>query len=431
MQVTIEETGPCKRTLNIEVPEATVKEELSRVADMFKSQVNIPGFRKGSAPESIVRTKFGKEIKEEARDQLVPKVYQEVLSNQDFDVVTVTNVSDVVIESGQPMTFTVDVEVRPEFSLPEYKGIALEKESIEVKDDAVQETIDRILEQHVKYEDVEGREVAEGDLAQVDFEGTFEGQALEEVDEKAAGLGKAEDFWVRTDDDSFIPGLAKAVIGKSIGDSADFDATFAADFGLETMAGKTVKYKVSIKAIKEKQIPEIDEEMLKLFQVETEDELRERIKEDLTTQATQANQGRLRDGIADYLLENTTIEVPETQVTQETKHAIQSIVSENMRRGIDQSIMAEKQDEIYDNASEGAEKRVKLNYIMTHIAEENDISLNEDDVENEIARLATMYGTAPKEIRKQINDNNSMSAVKEGVLIEKTYDFLLENAKLG
>lgn len=431
MEVTIEETGPCKRTLNIEVPADTVKEELGRVAVMFKSQVNIPGFRKGSAPDSIVRSKYAKEITEEARDQLVPKIYQEALSSQELDVVTVTNVSDVIIEHGQPMTFTVDVEVRPKFSLPEYKGIALAEEAVDVKDEAVQETIDRILEQHAKYEDVEGREVAEGDLAQVDFEGTFDGKALEEIDEKAAGLGKADDFWVRTDDDSFIPGLAQAVIGKSIGDTVEFEATFPDDFGLDALSGKSVNYTVSLKAIKEKQTPEIDEEMLKLFQVDSEDELRNRIKEDLTTQAKEADQGRLRDGIADFLLENTDIDVPETQVTQETKHAIQSIVSENMRRGIDQSVMAEKQDEIFDNASEGAKKRVKLNYIMTHIAQENEISIDDDDVELEIARLATMYGTAPKEIRKQINDNNSMPAVKEGILIEKTYDFILENAKLG
>ena len=431
MQVSIEETSACQRTLHIEVPADTVAEEYSRVLNLFKSQASVPGFRAGKAPANLVKSRFHSKIMDEVRDQLVPKSYQDAISKEELQVVSVLNVSEPKVSDKEPLKFDVEVEVQPEFDLPKYKGIALKSESADVDEAKVAETISQILDQHARYEEMDGRAVQDGDLVQVDFEGTVDGQALSELDEKASGIGKAEDFWIRTDEKGFLPEIGEGIVGVEVGKSVDVTVTFAAEFPLEALQGKVAEYKVAVKGIKEKKFPEFDEAFCSTLGVADEAEFRTRVKEDLEKQAVDGEQNRLKDEVAQFLLEKTSIEVPSSLVESRTKQTINNIVMENSQRGVSREVMEEKKDEIYDTASATALSQVKLDFILTRIAKEEKLEISAEEVEQRINELAAMYSRPVAELKKQLSEQNRLQDIQMGMLVEKTSDFILENAKIS
>lgn len=431
MQVNIEKTGDCARTLNIEVSAETVSEEYNRVLTGFKSQANLPGFRPGKAPQQLVQSRFHKQIMEQVRDELVPRSYREALQKEDLAVVAVLQVSEVQIEKDRPLNFNIQVEVAPEFTLPNYQGIELSKQPVEVKDEDVAQTVNQVLEQQAKYVDVEDRALESGDLAQVDFTSSVEGKTLAEIDEKAGGMGEGQDFWVRVDENAFIPEFGTDLPGATIGDTKEIAVTFPADFHLESLAGKEAAYSVTLKAIKTREMPEWDEALCAQFQVKSEEEFTERVREDLVKQAENEQTRKLEDDLAKYLLDHTELSVPASVVEQETKEAIHQIVTENSQRGMPKETLEEHKDEIYETASKNAENQVRMRYILGKIAEEEKIDVSREELDDHLAMMGQMYGMSGADLKKRVIENQRLPQIEDELRARKTIKHLVDIAKIS
>ncbi len=433
MKIHIEKTGPCRKVIKIEVPAESVKAEYEKVVQSCVRDAVIPGFRKGHAPDALVERRYAKVIEDKIKDQLVFRSYQEALKEKNIKPVAVLDFSDVTIGKDQPMTYKVTLDVSPEFKLPKYKGLSLEKKKVneEVSDADVQKRLEEIVDQLAKYVDVENRAVREHDLVQVDYQGTCEGKPISNLDKTVSVLAQGKDFWVNTDDNAFIPGLNAGLQDMKIGEQKEIHVDFPADFTIKTMAGKQAVYIVKVKAVRGKQSPEIDAEFLKKVSVDSEEALREKIRSLLMKEADVREKSRLKKEIIDMLLSKTSLDLPESLVQEETRNMFTSMVRQNLQRGMTREQVDGKKEEILNFATKSAGDKVKLGYILHRIADEENITAEDKEVTNSINELAEYHHVDPEVLRKDLNEKNELGSIRSEICMNKTLDFILENVNIG
>ncbi len=430
MNVRVEDAGPCRKTLRIELPAQRVGQEFESVLKEFVGVAKIPGFRPGKAPKDIVKRHYGKQIEDEVKDRLVPAGYHEALEEQKLEPVAVLNVENIRFKMGEPMEFTVTLDVPPQFTLPSYKGMALQGKKIEVTDKEVDAAVQDMLEQRARWNEVTGRPVQKGDLVQIDYDGACEGTPVEEIAPKAAGLGKGKDFWMRADENAFLPGFEQGLVGAAVGEKKQVQVVFPADFQEKAVAGKTCAYAVDVKAIREKKAPALDAEFLKVIGAESEEKLRERIREELRSVGESFEKQRLKNELVKGLLEKTKLDVPESVVQQETRDTVYEIVRENSYRGIPREQIEEKKGEIFETASRTAVEKVKARYILHRISVEEKIEVSDEDVSARVQDMAARYNVTPQQFRAEMEKRGSIDDIREDLRINKTLDALLEQAKI-
>ena len=431
MKCTTEELGPCRRKLNIEFTAEEAGAEFKEVLAGFAKAARIPGFRPGKAPAAMVQRHYGKEIAEEIRDRLVARGYHGAIEQTKLDVVEVLDLTEAKYAAGQPLTFSVTVDVPPQFETPNYKGIALAGRKVEVKDDEVENTLKGMLERQAKFEDVTGRPVQKGDLVQVDYAGTSEGKPVAELAPAAAGLGKMDGYWMLVEEEhALLPGLALALVGAAAGETKQAEVKFPADFSRKELAGKTASYTVTVKAIRERKLPATYESLLKPFGVENEAQLRERVQKDLLTLKTDQEQRQRRDAAAKYLLDNAKFEVPESVVQRETQNNVYDVVSQNIRRGIAKEEIETHRGEIFEAAKRSATDDIKLRYILHKIAEAESMDVSAAEVDAEIQKIAAQSRMTPQQARTALVKNERMEGLRDALRRDKALDFVLSQAKV-
>lgn len=431
MTATIEEISSTRRKLNIEVPAETITQEFDEAVAMYASQVSIPGFRPGKAPKQMVKSRFGKEITGRMRDHLLPKSYHEALQEHDLTVVGILEMDeDIEVVEGEALAYSVTVDIRPDISLPTYKGMALKREVEEIADSELEDRINALREQRADFEDVEDAPVARGDMAQIDFTGSLDGSPLEEAVPEAKGLGEGKDFWLQASDEAFIPELGLGLAGLKIGETETIDVSFNDTFVVEELRGKDVSFEVNVKAIRARKLPELDEAFYEGFGVKDEAEFHERISESLVQEKERAADGKLTQDIEAFLLENTTFDLPESMVAQASQHQIQRIADDLQRQGTAEDQLMEQKDEIISSANEAAERQVKLRLILQTIAEGEDITVSDQDLEREITMLAYAYSMQPDELKKRMTENQQLEDLRGDIVCRRVVEFIQDNAEI-
>ncbi|OGV43117.1 MAG: trigger factor [Lentisphaerae bacterium GWF2_57_35] len=430
MNVTVEDAGACRKVLKIQVPVEKVGEEYESIVSMYSRAAKIPGFRPGKAPKDLVKRRYAKEIEEELNSQVISSAYREALTQEKISPVSVLSVTDVVIKPSAPASFTVMLDVPPQFELPKYKGMELKSAKADVTDQEVEDTIRDLREQSAKYEVVD-RPVQKGDMVMIDYKGVCDGQPVEELAPAAKGLGQGVNFWVRADENEFLPGIAQGLQGLKTGDKKDIPVDFSADFQEKAVAGKQALYSVEVKNIREKKLPEIDEAFLKTMEVDSVDALKARVRTDVASMKDYQEKRRLKDEIVKTLLEKTALDVPESVVQEETRNAVYDIVRNNTSRGIPREQIEEKKGEIFEIAARNASDKVKMKYILHRIAEAESIATSEDDLAAEIHGLAARYGMPEQALRAELEKRETLDQLVEDIRIRKTVDFILEQAVIN
>ncbi|MBN2685074.1 MAG: trigger factor [Pontiellaceae bacterium] len=430
MNVSVNDAGTCRKTMTIEVPAEEIAKEREETLKAYMRYANIPGFRKGKAPKSVVAKKYAQDINKDIQERVLPKYYHEALQESGLKVVNIVDATDVVIEGDKPVSFDVTVDVEPEFSLPKYTDIPVKDEKIEITDEQIQEQLDGILKQHANYEDVEGKKVAEGDMAQLTYEATVDGQPLQEAIPEAKGIGSGEGYWVSADDYAFIPGMGEAIVGLSAGDKKEVEVTFPDTFMVKELAGIKALYNIEVTAVRELKIPEFNEALCKKLRVESEEDLREKIREHLDAQAEYAALNNKHEQIVQYLLDKTKIEVPESSVQQQTRNVMYDIARQRMMAGMTQEQVGEQQAEILEEAQGRAIDNVKLRFIGLAIADELEYTASANEINEEIASMAIQQRRDARDLRKEMEENGSIDSVGEQVRFNKAIDYMLENAKI-
>ncbi|MEI6892771.1 MAG: trigger factor [Pontiella sp.] len=430
MNVSVKDDIACRKIMTIEIPAETIAEEKADTLKAYLKFANIPGFRKGKAPKHVVAAKYAQDINKDLQERVLPKFYHEALQQTELKVVNIVNASEVEITDDAPVSFDITVDVEPEFKLPKYTDIPVKEEKVDVADAQIQEQIDGILSQHANYEEVTDHAIAAGDMGQLTYEASSDGQPLQDAIPEAKGIGSGEGYWVSADEHAFIPGMGDALIGLNIGDKKEVEVTFPEDFMVKELASITALYSVEVTAIRVRTTPELDETILAKLQVESEEALRSNIREQLEDQAENMALSAKHQQIVDFLIKKTKIEVPESVVANQTRNVVYDIANRRMMMGQTQEDITANMEEIQKEAADQALENVKLRYIGLGIASELKCDVSEVEVDEEIASMAIQQRKDASALRKEMEENDSIDSVGEQIRFNKALDYMVENAKV-
>ncbi|MGD1020642.1 MAG: trigger factor [Verrucomicrobiia bacterium] len=428
MAVTIENAAPCKKTLRVEIAAERVAGTRAEILQEFRKAASIPGFRPGKAPEPMVEKRYAGQIDEELRKRLIPESYREALHDQNLKVVGYPKIDGVEYQPGRSLVYTATVDTAPEFALPEYKGIAVKKKTIAVKEEDVDKSLNTLRDQQADFVDVQGRSLKTGDFAVVNYTGVADGKPIGELSPDAKGLGENKDFWLLISSDSFLPGFCDQLVGANAGEKRQVLIDFAKDFPQQPLAGKKATYFVDIVAIKEKKLPELSDEFAKKLGMDSLAKLKENVRKSLESEVEEQQESDARRQVIEHLLSRVEFELPESLVQQETRSIIYDVVRENSLRGATKEQLEEKKNEIFGFAAKSAQDRLRTSFILDAIAAAEKIKVEEAEVEERIRQMAQRSRTTPARLKAQLAEKGGLGEVEEQILVGKTLDFLVDNA---
>ncbi len=433
MNTKVEEVGDCRRTVNVQLGADEIRDDYESVVKVFTANARIPGFRAGKAPRDRVEARFRKQIEKETQDAVLPRAYHDMLEKEALSPVAVVDLQDVSISADNGLQFTAVLDVKPTFKLPKYRKLSIRTQPVDVTDADVDEAIQGILQRMARYVDTESGTVADQDLVQIDYQAkSADGSSLPVSGEGVDELTQGKDHWLPVaGDNELIPGLLDALRGQEIGATVSFTASFPADFRVSALAGQEISYDVTIKGLRKMEVPELDEEILKRIGMESEDALRDRVRTDLEASRKEQEDMRQREEVNRFLLENTKLSVPESQVANERNTLLRSLLTRMAQQGATREMMEQHRDEVMANVSRQAEERVKVQYILEQIAQEEDITVEPADVEAAMEKLAARHGMSVEKLRAEVEkQDNGKEQFETDVLRDKVIDFLMGQAKI-
>lgn len=426
MKVTAENGENREITLTIEVEAAEVSKAVDNAAKRLANRVNIPGFRKGKAPRKIVERHVGIEaLKQEAFDIIAPKAFNDAIDEQKIVPVTRPKIDIVTLEDGQNLVFKATVVPRPEVKLGEYKGLKVEKKVAEVTDEDVEKQLKTFQDRQAKMVDApEGAAVKDGDFTTLDFEGFVDGEAFEG--------GKGQDYPLQIGSGSFIPGFEEQLIGVKVGEEKDVNVKFPENYHAENLAGKDATFKCTIRSIKHKELPEINDELAKkVSKFETLDELKADIRKNLEENAERKAVSEQRTQAIDKATENIEVDIPAVMIDNRVTAMIQEMAMRLEQQGmkLEQYLQYAGTDiaKIREDYRETAEKNVKTDLMLEEVAKAEDIKVEAKDLDAEVAGMAAAYGATPQQVQKIIKEQGRIGDLMSSVLRKKTAQFIIDN----
>jgi trigger factor len=425
--VTVEDLGPCKKLLRVEVEPERVEAVFSEISAGFQREAKLPGFRPGKAPKDMVAKRYEKEIQDEVKTKLMQEGFRKGVKDNNFTVVGRPDVEEIQFGRGQAMQFAVTAEIAPQFELPEYKGLPARRENARVSPEDIERALNLLAEQRTEYKTVE-RELKTGDIAVVNYSATCEGKPLTDIAPTARGLTEKKNFWVNVDATSFIPGFGDQLAGMKAGDKRTVTVDFAADFVVPQLAGKKGAYEVELVEAKEKVAPVIDETFAKNFGAENLEKLREGVRADLQNELNSKQSRAIRSQVTQSLLDKIQIGLPESMVQDETRNIVYNIVHENTQRGAAKEVIDAQKDQIYASANAAAHQRVKAALVFQKVAEKEGVRVEQMDLLRRVQDMATQYKVAPDKLYKDLQKNGRVEEIAQQILNEKVVDLLVQFA---
>ncbi len=427
MKVTLEKEKENVVKLDITIPAKDAVDAYNKAVNTISKYVNIDGFRKGKAPRAVVERHVGTErIKQEAIENLMPKAINQAVVDNNLDLVAQPYITNYNFNIGEDLTVTAKAELRPEVTLGQYKGLTLEVKDSPVEEDAMQKSIDRLLEQHSTQETVIDRPTKETDIAVIDFEGTANG-------EKIVG-GDAKNYPLDLAHSNFIPGFAEQLVGKNLNDEFDIKVNFPEDYHDEKLKGQPATFKIKINEIKEKKLPELNDEFAqKVGNFKTVDDLKADVQQYLESQRERTNKINSENEVFKAVIDGAKVDIPQSMIDREANSLREEYKQRLAAQGIDWDalVKAQGEDQLLKNLDEDALVRIKNSLVIDKIAKEESIKLEQKDLEAKFAQLGAAYGLKPQDLIKQLGQNPEMLAsISQQAMNDKVREFLMENNKV-
>ena len=411
-------------TINVSVDE--FDKALNEAYKKVVKTVSLPGFRKGRIPRNIFEKQFGVEsLYQDAVDIVLPTAYEEAIDQTGIFPIDQPQVDIEQIEKGKELIFKAIVTVKPEVKLGEYKGLEYEAEDVEVTDEEVENNLENLRENHAELVLKEDGTVENGDTVVIDFEGFIDGEAFEG--------GKAENHSLEIGSQQFIPGFEEQLIGKPANEETEIEVTFPEDYQQTDFAGKKATFKVMIHEIKQKELPELDDDFAQDVdeEVETLDELKEKKKEELLSSKETEAENKKRESLLLQASENAEVEIPEVMIETELSNMLQEFEQRVQMQGMTlenyYELSGETEESIKGQMKEDAEKRVKSNLTLEAILEAEELEVDDSDVDAELEEMAKMYSIDKEQILGMLGGNADV--LKEDLKIKKALNFIVEQAK--
>ncbi|DAA89156.1 TPA: trigger factor [Candidatus Gastranaerophilales bacterium HUM_5] len=424
MKTTIEKQPENIVKVDIEVPAKDAVNYYNNAAKRLAQYVNIPGFRKGKAPRNIVEQNIGEErIKHEALEGALPKIFSEVIKENDFDVVAQPYVESYDYKIGEDLRIVAKLELRPEVTLGEYKGLTIEVEEYKTPEDALQKSIDSLLEQHATTVVVPDRKTLNTDTIVFDFEGFSNGEKIEHGDAKNYTLDLAHS--------SFIPGFAEQLADRTLGEEFEINVTFPEEYHEKKLAGQPAVFKCKVNEIRAKVLPELTDEFAqKVGPFKTVDDLKADIKKYLDTQKADIDRTNSEKAIFEKVTGDAKVEIQQSMIDREADQLAEEYKQKLSMQGFswDQAVEAQGYDNIMNSLKEDAAMRVKNSLVIDKIAKEENLVVSQAEFGAKLSEIGRMYQMDTPTMIKQLSQTPGVfNAISQQALNEKVTQFLAEN----
>ena len=429
MSMQVEKLEKNMAKLTIEVDAAKVNDAIKKAYDKNKGKMSVPGFRKGKVPQAMIEKMYGPEVfYEDAANFLIPDAYaEEVEAAKDLEVVSQPKIDVVQMEKGKNFIFTAEVALKPPVDLGKYKGVKIEKIDTEVTDEDIDKEIKREQEANARTISVEDRPVKDGDTAVIDFEGFIGDEAFEG--------GKGENYPLVIGSGSFIPGFEEQLIGKNTGDDVDVKVTFPEDYNAKDLAGKEALFKVKINEIKEKELPELDDEFAsEVSEFDTMAEYREDVKKNLAEKKEKEAKDKKEDAVIEAIIKDSKMDIPDAMIETQAR----TMVNDYARRLQSQGLSLEQyfmftgldMDKFTDQMKEGARKRIESRLILEAVVKAENFEVTDEEYEKELERIAEESKMEVDKLKEYIGDDEyGRNQIIDDLKIQKAVDFVVDNAK--
>jgi trigger factor len=418
-------TNPTLREIAVEVPADVVSRETEVVINKFQKMARLPGFRKGKVPATVVRQRFAEDIKTEVVEQLVPKYFRQEAEKQNLHPVSQPRVTDLHLHDGEPLKFKASFEVLPDFEVQGYQDIKVEHPDVVVSDEEIEKTLTQLREQNASYTAIEDRPIQDGDFAQVAFKGTPQGEG------EGQQPVSMDDVMVEVGGANTIPEFTENLRGANAGDERTFVVKYADDFSDTRLAGKSFDYWVKVNSVKQKQLPDLNDDFAKELGAEftSIDDVKKRIREGMEGEKKHQAEHEAKDKLVDELVKLNPIEVPEAMV----EHQIDTRLERGLRALAAQGMKAEdmrKMDftRLRAGQKDSAKKEVQVALLLEKIAHKENISASDEDVEKEIQIMAAQAQQPADTLRARLTQEGSLDRIRHRIRNDKTLDFLFSRS---
>ncbi len=426
MSVQVEKLEKNMAKLTIEVAAEELEKAIEAAYQKNKSKISIPGFRKGKVPRQMIERMYGKEVfYEDAANALIPDAYEKALDECEEDIVSSPSIDVVQIEAGKPFIFTAEVALKPEVKLGKYKGVKVEKADITVTDEEVDAEINKERENNARNIEVTDRAVKDGDITTLDFEGFVDGVAFEG--------GKGENYPLTIGSGAFIPGFEEQLIGAEIGKEVEVNVTFPEDYQAEDLKGKAAVFKCTVKEIKEKQLPELDDEFAsEVSEFETLAEYKADVKGKLEERKAKEAKDAKEAAVIEEIVKDSEMEIPEAMLATQQRQMVDEFAQRIQMQGlsIDQyfQFTGSSYEQMIEQVKPQAEKRIQSRLVLEAVAKAENIPATDEDYEDELKVMAEAYQMEVEKV-KELLPEKSVAQIKEDIAVKKAAEFVVENAK--
>ncbi len=411
--------------LVIEVSSETFETGLNKAYNKNKNRINVPGFRKGKAPRKMIEKLYGEGFFfEEAANMIIPDAYAEAYEESGLDIVSQPKIDVVQLEQGKPFIFEAQVAVRPEVELGQYKGVEISKVDSEVTDADIEEELKKVQEQNSRIVTIEDRAVQDGDMTVIDFEGFMDGVAFDG--------GKGDNYPLTIGSHSFIDNFEEQLIGMNIGDEKEVHVTFPENYHAENLKGKPAMFKVKINEIKEKLLPDLDDDFASdVSDFDTLDEYKEDLKKTIGEKKESEAQTKKQNEAVDKAVENSKMDIPGAMIDTQVQRMVEDFSQRLQQQGltIEQYFQYTgfTPDKILSDMKPEAEKRIKNSLVLAAVAKAENIEISDDEYEEELKKMAEAYHMDIEKI-KELTGEEQAEQIKEDMKIQKAVELITDAA---
>lgn len=432
MNIVVEKQPKCVATLRVEIPAEKVNGERNQIITGYANKARVPGYRPGKAPRAVVEKRFQKEIAQELNGNLINEAYDEALRQESLHVLDFGVPENVTTHPNGTVTFVSKLTLAPEVALPDYKGVNVTVPLGTVPEEDIDAQLTALQERFAEFNDITDRPAAMADFTVVDYTSSVDGKPTEEFLEEPAGhLSGREGFWIRLDEEAFLPGFAVQMTGMNIGDSREITVTLPEDFQIQKLANKEMVFQVTIKELKEAILPALDDAMAeRLAPGKTMADIKEIIRTNMSDERNRKISDMKVNQIVAHFNSLVSFELPEDLVFQETQNQADALVKQGVKAGMSESEIASQQGEIFASASAQAVSNLRTNFILQEIARIEKIHVTDNELINHLAQIANSRKIAPKKFIKDMQRAGRLQNIRSSMAIGKTIDFLVEHANV-
>jgi trigger factor len=433
MKTEFADVNETRKTVRVEIPTDVVNTEIDRVARDYSRKARVPGFRPGKTPPRVIKQRYKDQILHDVAHDLIPRAVDDALRERGVEAVDTPDIRDVILEEGQPLTFTASFDTLPEFDPGDLSTIALRRPAVAIDDEAVAGALQRLRERAARFEPVEGRGVDHGDTVTLDLErrdlGKRGGSDAPASGTPHAPTDKHENISIELGAKANPPGFDEQLLGLVVGDAKTFTLHYPADYAVTEMADTDATYSVSVKGLKRRVLPELDDEFAKdVGEFETLEVLRARVREDLEHEARHAADREVRAELMKQLATRLPFDVPESLVHREMDRRVEDFARRLMDQQVDPRQAGIDWQAFRDSQQAVAREAVSASLVLDEVTRREQLAVTDEEIERELARYAERTGRTPTAVRAALDKEGGLARVAAGLRREKSIDFALSRA---